>query len=120
MQRNLLWVLTTMLVCLAFLSVPIAFAQDTPRNFRGGNGEGMRRNFPRGGNGGGMRQNFPRGGNGGGGGMRGRMGGASAEPPKELVEDGNLRRETFSSTNGKVNYCEFLENADAEGRCGLC
>ena len=102
MQRNLLWILTTMFVCLAFLSVPKAIAQDAPRNFRNGNGEGMRRNFPRGGNG-------------GGGGMRGRMGGASAEPPKELVEDGNLRRETFSSKNGKVNYCEFLENADAKG-----
>ena len=115
MKRKQLWILTTMLVCLAFLSAPQTIAQDNPLNLRNGNGEGMRRNFPRGGNGGGMRQNFPRGGNGGGGGMRGRMGGASAEPPKELVEDGNLRRETFSSTNGKVNYCEFLENADAEG-----
>ena len=73
MLRNLLWILTTMFVCLSFLSVPKAIAQDAPRNFRNGNGGEMRRNFPRGGNG-------------GGGGMRGRMGGASATPPKELVD----------------------------------
>ena len=103
MKRKQLWILTTMLVCLAFLSAPKTIAQDNPRNFRNGNGEGMRRNFPRGGNGGGMRQNFPRGGNGGGGGMRGRMGGASAEPPKELVEDGNLRREPAGDTGSPHN-----------------
>ena len=51
-----------------------------------------------------------------GGGMRGPGGGnASAEPPKELVEDPNLRRKEFVSPNGKLNYCEFLENADAKG-----
>lgn len=49
--------------------------------------------------------------------MRGPGGGAgrAEEPPKELVEDANLRREEFTSPNGKLGYCEFLENADAEG-----
>ena len=51
----------------------------------------------------------------GGGAMSGRMGGASAEPPKELVEDSNLRRLEFSSRNGELKYCEFLENGDTEG-----
>ena len=50
-----------------------------------------------------------------GGGMRRPGGQSSAEPPKELVEDPNLRREEFVSQNGKLNYCEFLENADAKG-----
>ena len=75
-----------------------------------GPGGGMRR--PGGGMrgpGGGMRRP--------GGGMRGPGGGgnASAEPPKELVEDPHLRREEFASSNGKLNYCEFLENADMKG-----
>ena len=66
--------------------------------------------------GGGMRR--PGGGMRGPGGGRRRPGGggnASAEPPKDLVEDPNLRREEFVSHNGKLNYCEFLENADAKG-----
>ena len=52
-----------------------------------------------------------------GGGMRRPRGGrnASAEPPKELVEDPHLRRKEFVSQNGRLNYCEFLENADAKG-----
>ena len=54
---------------------------------------------------------------GAGGGMRRPRGGrnASAEPPKELVEDPHLRRKEFVSQNGRLNYCEFLENADAKG-----
>ena len=42
-------------------------------------------------------------------------GNASAEPPKELFEDPHLRRKEFVSQNGRLNYCEFLENADAKG-----
>lgn len=46
-------------------------------------------------------------------------GGPASAPPKELVNDTNLRRETFSSPNGKVNYCEFLENPDVAGALSL-
>ena len=55
---------------------------------------------------------------GAGGGMRRPRGGrnASAEPPKELVEDPHLRRKEFVSQNGRLNYCEFLENADTRGK----
>ena len=42
-------------------------------------------------------------------------GGPASAPSKEVVNDANLRRETFSSLSGKVNYCEFLEKSDAEG-----
>ena len=69
----------------------------------------------RGGQGGGMRGLGGDGRGGQGGGMRRPGGQSSAEPPKELVEDPNLRREEFVSQNGKLNYCEFLENADAKG-----
>ena len=55
----------------------------------------------------------------GGGAMQGRRGGASAEPPKELVNDRNLRRLEFSSRNGELKYCEFLENGDTEGPMSL-
>ena len=41
-------------------------------------------------------------------------GGPASAPPKELVNDANLRRETFNSPNGKVSYCEFSENPDAD------
>ena len=51
--------------------------------------------------------------------MPGGMGGASAEPPKELVNDRNLRRLEFSSRNGDLKYCEFLENGDVEGPMSL-
>ena len=68
---------------------------------------------PRGGNGGGGMKRPGGGGRGPGGmggGMRGPGGaGASAEPPKELVEDANLRREEFASQSGKLKYCEFME-----------
>ena len=40
-------------------------------------------------------------------------------PPQELVEDANLYRAEFSSTNGCIGYCEFLENADVEGKTSL-
>ena len=78
------------------------------------NGEPGSRGFGRGGGmrrpGSGMR--------GAGGGMRRPRGGrnTSAEPPKELVEDPHLRREEFVSQNGRLNYCEFLENADTRGK----
>ena len=55
----------------------------------------------------------------GGGARPGRMGGASAEPPKELVNDSNLRRLEFRSRNGDLKYCEFLENGDTEGPMSL-
>ena len=42
-----------------------------------------------------------------------------AEPPQELVNDANLRRDSFSSPNGNVKYCEFLENGDTEGPMSL-
>ena len=42
-----------------------------------------------------------------------------AEPPQELVNDANLRRDSFSSPNGNVKYCEFLENGDKEGPMSL-
>ena len=80
----------------------------------GRGGEHGRKGF--GNRGGGMRR--PGGGmRGPGGGMRRPRGGrnASAEPPKELVEDPHLRRKEFVSQNGRLNYCEFLENADAKG-----
>lgn len=41
------------------------------------------------------------------------------QPPKELVEDRNLRRKEFTSENGTVNYCEFLENLKAKGPAAL-
>ena len=42
-----------------------------------------------------------------------------AEPPEELVNDSNLRRSEFSSRNGELKYCEFLENGDTEGPMSL-
>ena len=42
-----------------------------------------------------------------------------AEPPEELVNDSNLRRLEFSSRNGDLKYCEFLENGDTEGPMSL-
>ena len=54
-----------------------------------------------------------------GGAIQGRRGGASAEPPEELVNDSNLRRLEFSSRNGELKYCEFLENGDTEGPMSL-
>ena len=42
-----------------------------------------------------------------------------AEPPEELVKDNNLRRLEFSSRNGDLKYCEFLENGDVEGPMSL-
>ena len=64
----------------------------------------------------------------GGGGNRQRgfgMGGGNfrkpkpAEPSQELVNDSNLRRLEFTSSNGTVKYCEFLENPDAPGKMHL-
>ena len=46
-------------------------------------------------------------------------GGPTVAPPKDLINDANLRRLTFNSPNGKVDYCEFLENPDADGPMSL-